>query len=80
MIVDAAATGPLDAPINGYAYVNVNGWQPSVNAQLATIDLPQQQDTPVMAPAIAGIALLGASGISGAVALKRRKKTATPTV
>lgn len=73
IVVPTGASGALDAPFIGSGTVTTAlGQQTAAAATVGTIDLPQVADTPVIAPAIAGLALLGAAGIGG-VAFTRRK-------
>jgi hypothetical protein len=53
------------------------GTQTAPSATLATVTFPVTVDTPVIAPAFAGIALLGAAGIGGGMFATRRKKRQT---
>ena len=52
-----------------------NAFVPPVSGKTTlTVTASDMVDTPVIAPAIAAIALLGAGGVGGGVALSRRKK------
>ncbi|MGH1550302.1 hypothetical protein ACRAWB_14475 [Leifsonia poae] len=75
-LVPVGYNGPVEAVTAGGTVTTAAGVQTIPTTGVAQIVGTQIVDIPVIAPAIAGIALLGAAGIGGGVLARRKKAKA----